>query len=193
MSRLRLATAAIFILIALVAVVVHALQPKLVTVWLDNGTDEPVTVVSDDGARAEVARHDYRQFELPTGLHKLTARDLGGRVVDEQGIMAARRSWFTGGSYIWNIGGRNRYGVYTMTYGKDVDAPPVAIGVGERLFAIPKGVGPEFMGAMPATVTVARGTATAVEKRVYHLPLHEDRPCCAAIVKMVREQQTGSK
>lgn len=193
MSRLRLATAAIFIVIALCAVVVHALQPKLVTVWLDNGTDAPVTVESDEGERVEVARHDFRPLSIQTGLHRLVARGLDGRVVDEEALMAARRSWFTGGSYIWNIDGRNAYGVYTMTYGKDVDAPPRPVGAGERLFAIPKDAGPEFMGAMPPSVTVAPGTRTAVEKRVYHLPLHEDRPCCAGVLKLVHERESGSK
>ena len=190
MARLRLAAAAIFVALALLALATRALWPKSVTVWIDDGGDVPITVTADGGPAVGVASQRIGKLTLGAGQHRLRALGPDGAAVDEVTFAARPRGWFEDGSYIWNVGGYNRYAVYTMSYGADRRPhPPEPIGAGERIFAIPAGVGPELLGPMPETVTASG--RSALERRVYHLPLHRDRPCCSEILKMVRDQEQG--
>jgi hypothetical protein len=177
-------------LLAGAVLLAHVLSPKAVTIYLDNGGDLDVVVAADDGQRIAVPHWDFRSLSVSPGPHRLTARAPSGHTVDEQLIVGGKRDTWTGQSYVWNIGGFSHYAVFTMVYGVDFDpGPPVAVGEGERVFAIPDGVGTDFLGAMPRSKKVRPSTRSATEKRVYHRPLHEDRPCCAAIMKMVQEDE----
>jgi hypothetical protein len=178
MTRRRLAAAAAFVALAAASIAVRRLWPTPAALYVDNGTEQDV-VVSRDGAEvAKVPRGGLRKLDLPTGGHRLTAT-AGGRTVDEQRLEAHR-----GQRWVWSVAGRNRWAVYTMTYGQDAPAPaPREVGAGQRLFAVPDDVDADPGQALPPTVTAQHGTRTATARGLYHFPLHTHRPCCMAIVK----------
>ena len=90
-------------------------------------------VFRDGDPALSVPHHELRALRLDAGAHRLSARS-GDRIVDQQSLDARR-----GQRWIWNVAGKNRYAVYTMTYGQDrpVDQPR-EVGAGERLFAQPR-------------------------------------------------------
>jgi hypothetical protein len=181
--RLAAATAAVVALVA-AGVAVRAVWVPAAVVYLDNGTDEEVMVSRDGEKVATVARGDFLALTLATGGHRLTAV-AGRRTVDEQRLEAHR-----GQRWVWNIAGRNRYAVYTMTYGEDqAVAGPREVRAGERLFAMPADVEGDFMQPLPSTVTAEHGTKTATRTGLYHFPLHTHRPCCMAIVKQAGQNK----
>ena len=140
-------------------------------------------VITRDGEIiASVPARGFSAVTLPSGAHRLQARvsELRGdarpseRVVDEQRLEAHRAQ-----RWVWNIGGLQRYAVYTMTYGKDHGGDePRPLGTSERLFAMPPDVVPDFMQPLPSVLTVAHGTKEATARALYHFPLHADRSCC---------------
>ncbi len=179
MTRRRLAAAAIFIVLAAAGLAARWLWPAPALLFRDHGTDENVLVYRDGDPALSVPLHELRALPVETGAHRLSARSASA-VVDQQ-ILDARR----GQRWIWNVGGKNRYAVYTMTYGQDRAADgPREVGAGERLFIEPADLAGDLLRPLPSTVTVGRGQKSAVQKGLYHLPLHADRPCCMEIVKL---------
>ena len=182
MRRWRLAAAALFIALAAAGIAVHA-WPSRPLVWLDNGGDAEVVIALDGETVTTVPARGFTALALPSGAHRLEARASGlrangappkERVVDEQRIEAHR-----GQRWIWNIGGVQRYAVYTMTYGKDHPGDePRPVATSERLFVMPPDVAPDFMQPLPSVLTVAHGTRESTARALYHFPLHRDRSCC---------------
>lgn len=182
MSRLRLAAAAIFLVLAAAGVAVRALWLKPVIVYCDNGTNEDVTVKVDGVETVGVPRHEVRRLDLAPGARRLAAT-MGGRTTDEWRLDGAR-----GQRWVWNVAAANEYAIYTMAYGdKREAAPPRPLATGLGHFVLPAEVAQEFMQPLPSTVTVSRGTKEATQKGLFHLPLHLDRPCCMAIVEQARQ------
>jgi hypothetical protein len=179
MAGRRLAAAAILVALAAAGIAARWLWPSPALVFIDNGSAEDVLVYRDGDPALSVPRYEFRALRLASGRHRLGARSVAG-VVDQQTIDARR-----GQKWIWNVAGKNRYAVYTMTYGQDraVDAPR-EVGAGERLFAQPPDVAVDFMQPLPPSVTVGGGDKSAQQKALYHLPLHADRPCCVEIIKL---------
>jgi hypothetical protein len=179
MTRRRLAAAAIFLALAAAGIAARRLWPSPALLFIDNGTDEDLLVSRDGDPALSVPRHEVRRLSLRAGAHRLAAHGAAG-VVDEQTLDARRLQ-----KWIWNVAGKSRYAVYTMTYGQDRAADePREVGAGERLFAQPEGLAADFMQPLPSVVTVGGGEKSAVQKGLYHLPLHADRPCCMEIVKL---------
>jgi hypothetical protein len=176
--RWRLAAAALFIALAVAGIAVRA-WPSRPLVWLDNGGDAPVAITLDGETVTSVPARGFTAVTLPSGAHRLEARMASGpqakeRIVDEQHIDAHR-----GQRWVWNIGGVQRYAVYTMTYGKDHPGDePRPVATSERLFVMPPDVAPDFMQPLPPALTVAHGTREATARALYHFPLHADRSCC---------------
>jgi hypothetical protein len=179
MTRRRLAAAAIFIALAAAGIAVRWLWPSPAQLFIDNGTDEDVLIYRDGDPALSVPRYEARALRLGAGAHRLSARGAGG-VVDQQTFETRR-----GQKWIWNVAGKNRYAVYTMTYGQDraVDGPR-EVGVGNRLFVQPADLDADFLQPLPSTVTVGGRQKSAVGKGLYHLPLHADRRCCMEILKL---------
>ena len=176
MSRWRLAAAALFVALAAAGIAVRA-WPSPPLIWLDNGSDGEVVVASDGETIARVPARGFTSVTLPSGAHRLEARSVAGAVnavIDEERLEAHR-----GQRWIWNIGGLQRYAIYTMTYGKDHPGDePRPIATSERLFVMPPDVALEFMQPLPSVLTVAHGTKEATARALYHFPLHVDRSCC---------------
>jgi hypothetical protein len=179
MTRRRLAAAAIFFALAAAGIAARWLWPAPARLFIDNGTDTDVLVYRDGDPALSVPMHEMRPLPLAAGAHKLSASGPGG-VVDQQTLEARR-----GQKWIWNLAGKNRYAVYSMTYGQDraVDGPR-EVGAGLRLFAQPDDLSADFLAPLPSTVTVGHNQKSAVARGLYHLPLHADRPCCMEIVKL---------
>jgi hypothetical protein len=173
MRRSRLAAAAIFAALAAAGVGLRAIWPSRAIVWCDNGTDDDLVIRRDGDEVTRVQRHQFRKIELSTGEHRLDAR-ASERSIDEV-LIDARR----GTRSVWNVGGAQRYAVYTMTYGQDgnVDGPR-EIAVGERLFYLPADVAQDFMQPLPSTMLAPHGSTTATARALYHYPLHAGRACC---------------
>jgi hypothetical protein len=162
----------------------HLFHP--VALYLDNGGgDDEVRVSLDGDTPVPVAKWSVVRREISSGKHKLIATTATGAGVDEQEFEATG-DVYIGDAYVFNIGGRSKYAIYTQAYSRSRTA-----GFGEeerpepcctdRVFAVPVGVGRDFAGAFPATITRERHDSSPMkERRVYHAPLHSDRPCCAA-------------
>lgn len=171
MRHWRLAAAALFVALAAAGLAVRAWPPAPL-VWLDNGSDAEVVVASDGETIAHVPARSFASVTLPSGAHRLEAR--AQTLLDEEHLEAHR-----GQRWVWNIGGLQRYAIYTMTYGKDHPGDePRPVATRERLFVMPPDVAPEFMQPLPPVLTVAHGTKEATARALYHFPLHADRSCC---------------
>ena len=135
-----------------------------IALFVDNGVDGDVTVTLDGKTSATVPKYSFIALMTSKGKHTIVA-SRGGAPLEQVAFELLGEPGATD-AYVYDVDGRNRYGVYVH----DPAKPPLPVGVGARVFPIPPGVGRSFASRFHAPD----------EHRVFHIPLHNDRPCCKA-------------
>jgi hypothetical protein len=149
--------------------------------YIDNGSDEALQVTSDDGQHVAVPRHDVGSLQIRTGHRAVTVTAAGGKIVEQRSFDAGRR-WDNfrrrGHAYVLNVGGQNTYVIASAGYGRPGD-PLRTLDPTDHLFALPDDVDDAFLQPLPVALDVVRDGD--LMRRVYHRPVHQDRPCCRPI------------
>jgi hypothetical protein len=130
-------------------------------VWVDNGSDDEISVACDDLPVALVQRHSMVRVEISSGSHWLRARN-SGQVVDQVQLSGGRRGWLEPETWVFNVSQRNDYAVgFPGQTPRPIEPRP-------HVFPVPAGA------------STVLGVAGGGEPALVHWPRHPTWPCCAS-------------
>lgn len=150
-------------------------------VYLDNGTAAEAVVAIDGLGERRIPAGDIMKVEVKKGARTLTATMADGAPAATTADLEPNRR------YVFNIGGKNAYAIFTVYYtpqGQEAEtatnAPPERLGEGQAIFAFPSWMRRDLNERPPEKLAVKEKGEYDV-KYVFHKPIHRDRACCGGV------------
>jgi hypothetical protein len=90
------------------------------SIWVDNGSDQPMVVTVDGTKSLTVAPGTYERFTCEPGQHRFHVRTADEVLFDEVKTIEEPKVVGMGRRYLFNPDNRNRYRTYTVQYGENM-------------------------------------------------------------------------